>query len=434
MKTKLEKASGMIISALGNSPLRVVADADDDPAKMLKLLDVRYASNRTVSRIAVQTQLYRMRYNGQDMSKYIDEYTALSSQIEFMGKNVAVPESHKAPMLLASIDPNSEMEAIAAALRTKDADDLTWDYVATTLIDEYNARHKTKTKSNKSNKRRNKHKGKKSTPETTADDEESSSEENTDIQMATRALAAALGSLSGTNGNGTPPVCDFCNRPGHNESRCYLNPDNPNNRLTSKMKERMMVSRDTKPNKKGTQAVRKKEDADKEELAGIVRCTTASDGNNMEQTTINPPKDHRTYHDSGATSHVFHSKESFVPGSIVECEPRIVLLADKSSVTASKRGQVILPFEHANIRLKEVLLISGLGYNLVSVGRLADNGIESLFRSGDVELRHKTKQMVVGHGVRVRKQCCIDFQTHLSPPTTRLPSRKETKFNYGTTD
>jgi len=85
---KREKASGMIISALGDSPLRVVLDVDDDPARMLKLLDDRYASNRTVSRIAVQTRLYRMRYTNQDMTKYIDEFTSLFVPLEGMGKEV----------------------------------------------------------------------------------------------------------------------------------------------------------------------------------------------------------------------------------------------------------------------------------------------------------------------------------------------------------
>ena len=58
--TKKEKASGIIISALGDDPLRVVIEAEDVPAKMIQLLDARYASNRTVSRIAVQIQLFRM--------------------------------------------------------------------------------------------------------------------------------------------------------------------------------------------------------------------------------------------------------------------------------------------------------------------------------------------------------------------------------------
>ena len=57
---QLEIASAIIISALGDTPLRVVADSDGNPRKMLQLLDSRYATNRTGSRIAVQTQLYRM--------------------------------------------------------------------------------------------------------------------------------------------------------------------------------------------------------------------------------------------------------------------------------------------------------------------------------------------------------------------------------------
>lgn len=72
---KLEKASAIIISALGDAPLRVVMEADDDPSKMLRLLDARYASSRTVSRIDVATQLFRMSYKGQNMSSYIDQFT-----------------------------------------------------------------------------------------------------------------------------------------------------------------------------------------------------------------------------------------------------------------------------------------------------------------------------------------------------------------------
>lgn len=53
-----------------------------------------------------------------------------------MGKAVTVKEEHKAPMLLAYIDPTSDPEPIYAALRTKDVSDLTWEYVTTTLIDE----------------------------------------------------------------------------------------------------------------------------------------------------------------------------------------------------------------------------------------------------------------------------------------------------------
>lgn len=41
-------------------------------------------------------------------------------------------------MLLASMDPSCPLETTAATLRTKETAELTWDYAATTLIDEYN--------------------------------------------------------------------------------------------------------------------------------------------------------------------------------------------------------------------------------------------------------------------------------------------------------
>lgn len=114
-------------------------DVDDDPACMLQLLDARFASNRTVSKISVQTQPFRMAYTNQSMTSYIDEYTSLFSKLESMGKDAAIPESHKAPMLLASIDPNCPLESTAAALRTKEVSELTWGYVTTTLIEDHNA-------------------------------------------------------------------------------------------------------------------------------------------------------------------------------------------------------------------------------------------------------------------------------------------------------
>lgn len=74
-------------------------------------------------------------------------------------------------------------------------------------------------------------------------------------------------------------------------------------------------------------------------------------------------------------------------------------MADTTSVSACKRGEVLLPFGNSNIRLEHVLYIPVLGYSLVSVGRLSDNCVESFFRSDDVELRHQLSNMLVGYGI-----------------------------------
>lgn len=116
--------------------MRVVGDVDDDPARMLEMVDARYASSRTALRIVVQGPLFRMRYAVKEIYTYIDENTAFLSQLESMGKAVALQELHKALMLLAFFHPTPDLDPIAAALRTKDVSYLAWEYVTTTLIDE----------------------------------------------------------------------------------------------------------------------------------------------------------------------------------------------------------------------------------------------------------------------------------------------------------
>lgn len=81
-----------------------------------------------------------MTYNNQNMSAYIDQYTSLFSKLEIMGKDAAIPKTHKAPILLASIDPNCKLESTAAEIRTKEASELTFHYVVTTFIEEHNSR------------------------------------------------------------------------------------------------------------------------------------------------------------------------------------------------------------------------------------------------------------------------------------------------------
>lgn len=388
-----EKASAIIISTLGDSPLRVVMDVDDNPAKMLILLDGRYASNRTVSRIAVQTQLFRMTYNGQNMSTYVDQFTSLFSQLERMGKDAAISESHEAPMLLASINPKCHLESTAVALRTKDISDLTWDYVATTLIDEYNAEgvsgvvsgSKSRVKNHRNRHKRGGNSSSKGNDHSENDNDDSDSE----IESTIRAFAAAL--KSGNIGRSIKIYdhhCDFCEKPGHTEDRCWLNHDNRNNKLPKKLKKRcsdeskvaFAVGNDKKGSKK----------SGKVEIAGSI----------VEKSTIDPPKDYRSYADSGATCHCFHSKSFFIPNAMKQCDNRTVMVADETSVTATEVGEVILPFTNANIRLKNVLHIPNLGYNLASTGRLADNGIESCFCQNDVRLTLESTGFLIGSGER----------------------------------
>lgn len=66
-----------------------------------------------------------MRYNGQNMAFYIYQYSTLLSQLERMGKDVAIPESYKAPILLASINPDSSLEPTPVPFRKNKVSELT---------------------------------------------------------------------------------------------------------------------------------------------------------------------------------------------------------------------------------------------------------------------------------------------------------------------
>jgi hypothetical protein len=61
---------------------------------------------------------------------------------------------------------------------------------------------------------------------------------------------------------------------------------------------------------------------------------------------------------------------------------------------------VVIPFENANIRLTDVYLVPDLGFNLVSVGRLADKGIQAIFSRDFVILQVAESGFVIGESLR----------------------------------
>lgn len=85
-------------------------------------------------------------------------------------------------------------------------------------------------------------------------------------------------------------------------------------------------------------------------------------------------------------------------------------MADKSSVKTNLCGDVVFPFENANVRLSRALYTPKLGYNLVSAGRLADYGIESLFCREDFQLNLEADGFIVGHGKRSTDESCLYTQ------------------------
>ena len=80
------------------------------------------------------------------------------------------------------------------------------------------------------------------------------------------------------------------------------------------------------------------------------------------------------------------------------------MLADGSETSGTHEGDVIIPFDRVNLRLTGCIYALGLGYNLVSVGCMADKGIRTTFTNKNVilelfdEATHFT--IHIGKGVR----------------------------------
>lgn len=106
-----------------------------------------------------------------------------------------------------------------------------------------------------------------------------------------------------------------------------------------------------------------------------------------DRTTISFPSELQTYADSGATEHIFHFENAFAPGSLSSCTIKTIFLADKTTVNSIRHGNVFIPFDRNTLCLRNALYVSALRYNLVSTGRLADHGIESLYRRHYVLLK-----------------------------------------------
>lgn len=71
------------------------------------------------------------------MLKFIDEFETLFEQLERMGTKTKIPETHKAPLIFASIGNSSPLESIVAELRTQCSDQITREAVTVDVIKEW---------------------------------------------------------------------------------------------------------------------------------------------------------------------------------------------------------------------------------------------------------------------------------------------------------
>lgn len=117
----------------------------------------------------------------------------------------------------------------------------------------------------------------------------------------------------------------------------------------------------------------------------------------VESVSVIFPNENCCYADSGVTSYVFGNRNGFVPRPLVEWDPHNIILSDDYVVLAYQCGEVQIPFDNANIILSNTLLISEIGYNLLSVVNLAYKGILSSFGNTNVTFLPERNGMDIGH-------------------------------------
>jgi gag-polypeptide of LTR copia-type len=117
-----EKASILIIEALGDRPLRIVSNLTEDPRDMLNNLRERYAPTSALTKSTVLAELHSPRYKSGNMSDYIDRFTGLLDRLESM--DAPIPSELARTLFLSSMD--GKFDATVYARMVIESENLTW--------------------------------------------------------------------------------------------------------------------------------------------------------------------------------------------------------------------------------------------------------------------------------------------------------------------
>lgn len=155
-----------------------------------------------------------------------------------------------------------------------------------------------------------------------------------------------------------------------------MTPANPNDKLSPRMLA-TMTSKHTNKRKTSIEASSDNSGKPKVKIVGSV----------IDSTTINPPNNMKIHADSGATIYCLFNKRAFTNVSLDHCEERTIIIAYETSCKSSLMEEVVIETASGIFRLQKALCAPNRGYNLVSTGRLANNGIESTFRRNGFTLQ-----------------------------------------------
>jgi len=167
----------------------------------------------------------------------------------------------------------------------------------------------------------------------------------------------------------TRPKCTHCKRPGHDESKCWDKYPH------------------LRPNRRGLLAAANvnspAEVQDHESSGDEFICLVATSSTALNVTESAPSKNSWVI-DTGATAHMSFDKSLI--SEFQECSAFQVGMGDESSVTAFGYGSVLLTLcvsgRKLLCKLKNVLYVPKLSYNLMSISAIDEQGFKTEFIDG----------------------------------------------------
>ena len=130
----LRRARAIIVTSLGDKPLRAIQSCEK-PSEMFTKLNKRYAASTTASKIAVMTSLINKRYEeGKDMGEYLSEMESLFNKLSVMKS--PLDSDMQVAILLVSISSIDFLAGTISAIKTMESERATWEYVSARLIEE----------------------------------------------------------------------------------------------------------------------------------------------------------------------------------------------------------------------------------------------------------------------------------------------------------
>ena len=323
---RCSQVSDLIVSALSDDAMRIVMDVIGDPKTMISKLDDRYRSKSTASKISKITELVSIRYKNvrKDIAKHVDKMSGIVSELKGMKMNLE--DTLTVGVLVASIEA-PELSAVAAAIKTLAEDDLKWENVAARFIEEWK------------NLKSDTFKG-----------------------QANRATVE----------------CDFCGREGHTQDDCWVNPENPNNRLGLKKKakgkgkkvKKKTDSDDESADEQRTNGKKKKSKGQKSQRAAMARTKSRNPKRSADKMLL----------DSGTTSHM--TPYVHLVKNKEYCNVSISL-ADDSTISADEIGVRPVMWKGENgpieVTLSDTLVTPDAAVILLYLLVIVNKGIAVLF-------------------------------------------------------